>query len=163
MTLRWARFSELDVHSLYALLRLRAEVFVVEQHCVFADPDGQDAEAWHLLAEDAQGLTGCARLFLPGVAKGGAQSSMRGRDSASLGRIVTAPRVRGSGLGRELVLAAQSFLLEQAGPIPLRIGAQSRLEPFYRQLGFEADGSPFLEDGILHRPMVYRPGRTKKA
>ncbi|MBB2488283.1 GNAT family N-acetyltransferase, partial [Mitsuaria sp. WAJ17] len=83
--------DELDARTLYAVLRLRAEVFVVEQRCVYLDPDGQDLQAWHLLGltEDGQ-LQAYARLL----------------DGPKIGRVLTAPQARGQGQGRALMQRA---------------------------------------------------------
>jgi ElaA protein len=147
-------FAELTTPELYALLKLRQEVFVVEQRCAYLDADGLDPQARHLFAvepaTDANGgvlvLGACARLFAPGVRA----------DEAVIGRVVSAPALRKSGVGRELMARA----IELCGADqPIRIGAQKYLERFYRSFGFERAGEDYLEDDIEHLPMVrVRPG-----
>lgn len=136
-------FSALDGATVYALLALRARVFVVEQRCVYLDPDGADRTARHVLARVDGVLVGAARL-LPPTGDGGAWR---------IGRVVVAPEARGSGLGRRLVAAA----LAEAGPDgPVRLGAQAHLTAFYGSFGFLADGPEHDEDGIPHVEMVLR-------
>ena len=135
MTLHWTTkpFEALTLAELYALLQLRSEVFVVEQTCAFQDIDGHDQAAYHLLGYTAAGeLAAYARLFEAG----------RSYDQASIGRVVTSPRHRGAGLGREL--------LRQA----IKIGAQQYLLDFYQSFGFVVEGEGYLEDGIPHVHMV---------
>jgi ElaA protein len=134
----------LTAAQLYALLRLRAEVFVVEQACVYLDPDGRDLEpaTRHLWVEDeASGEVVAALRVL--VEPDGA---------ASIGRVVTAPSRRSAGIGRRLVERA----LAPPTSRPVRINAQSQLVDWYAGFGFVVDGDEFVEDGIPHTPMVIR-------
>ena len=149
MTVRWAcqAFDELSPAELYALLRLRSEVFVVEQNCVFLDLDNSDQDAWHLLGWDAaepSRLLAYARCFGPGLKFA----------EASIGRVITAPSARGTGLGHVLMRQALSALQTQLGDLPIRIGAQAHLQAFYEQHGFARSGEPYLEDGIPHIEML---------
>jgi Predicted acyltransferase len=136
-------WTALDGEAVYALLRLRAEVFVVEQNCAFLDPDGHDRHAAHLFGVDDDGaLLAYARLLPPGIVHA----------ECSIGRIVTASAVRRSGLGRELMAQALSHCRARH-PGPIRIGAQQRLQAFYESFGFRPCDTPYLEDGILHVAM----------
>jgi ElaA protein len=142
-------FGELSAAELYALLQLRAEVFVVEQSCAFQDLDGRDEQALHLLGEapDEHGrsrLLAYARLLPAGTAF----------DEASIGRVVTSSTTRGSGLGHRLMQEAIRTLCQTWGPQAIRIGAQAHLQLFYRQHGFQPHGDLYLEDGIDHIEMV---------
>ncbi|MDE2149382.1 MAG: GNAT family N-acetyltransferase [Gammaproteobacteria bacterium] len=140
-------WTALDLDRLYALLRLRAEVFVVEQNCAFQDLDGYDRVADHLLGEDCAGhLFAYARLLPPGAKY----------VEASIGRLVTAPSLRGTGVGRQL-LATALRECQRRWPAPVRIGAQQRLQRFYETFGFTVDGPPYLEDGIRHVEMLLPP------
>ncbi len=146
-------FGELDAASLYAALRLRSEVFVVEQTCVFLDMDGRDAEALHLLGEtvDDDGaplLAAYARLYGPGAYYA----------EAAIGRVVTSPRARARGLGRTLMRRAIAECTARWPDAAIRIGAQRYLERFYASLDFVPAGAPYLEDGIPHVEMVRRAG-----
>ena len=146
-TLSWRclPFDALHARTLYALLQLRTEVFVMEQDCVFQDMDGADAQCFHLLGEAAdQTLVAYARLVPAGLKFA----------EASIGRVVTLPAARGGGLGHVLMREAVQALHGLWGVQPIRIGAQARLQAFYRQHGFEPDGSIYIEDGIDHIEMV---------
>jgi ElaA protein len=142
---RWARkeFGELTASELYALLRLRQDVFVVEQRCAYADLDGLDADAAHLFAVDGERVVAYARLFAPGV-----------RDpDAVIGRVVTAQSVRRSGIGRALMTRAIEAIAERHGATAIRLGAQKYLQRFYESFGFVRDGEDYIEDDIPHLPM----------
>ena len=136
--------APLDV---YAMLQLRSQVFVVEQNCVFLDPDGFDAQAAHLMGHADGKLLAYARCFPPGV----------GFAEASIGRIVTGEAGRGSGAGHELVRRAKALVLRRWGGQPIRIGAQARLQRFYEGHGFADVGRPYVEDGIAHLEMLFQP------
>ena len=145
---RFLRFAELSVQQLHDVLALRSAVFVVEQSCVFQDIDGLDPQALHVCGEGQQGqLQASARCFPPGVVYA----------EASIGRVVTAPAARGSGLGHQLMQQALACVQAHWGQVPIRIGAQSHLEAFYGSHGFVTDSEPYLEDGIWHVQMLRRP------
>jgi ElaA protein len=145
-----AAFDALTVPELYAVLQLRAEVFVVEQNCIFQDMDGADDQAMHLLgSQNVQGqgeqLVAYARLFPAGIKFA----------EASIGRVVTRGSARGGGLGHVLIQQAVAAVHSQWGQQPIRIGAQARLKAYYRQHGFVDMGVPYIEDGIDHIEMVW--------
>lgn len=142
-------FDALAPAELYAVLQLRQRVFVVEQQCPFLDADGADERALHLLGRTAgpPGLAAYARLYLPGA---------RHPDAASIGRIVTHPDVRGTGLGRTLVSEALRRVAALAPGADVRIGAQRYLERFYEEFGFRRVSDEYDEDGIPHVDMVRR-------
>ena len=135
-----ARFADLTVDVLYRILRLRSEVFVVEQECVYLDPDGRDAEpsAWHLWAEDGGEVVVAGRLL------------REGDGSWRIGRVATAPEVRGRGLAAALVRRAVELCGDDR---PVELHAQSHLLEWYRTLRFEPCGPEYVEDGIPHTPM----------
>jgi ElaA protein len=136
-------FAELTAAELYAILALRARVFVVEQACAYLDPDGLDPVARHLWAEADGRILAYLRII-----PAGAKYAER-----CLGRVATAPEARGTGLGRELVRRA----LASCGDAPLRIGAQAYLESFWAGFGFVRASDVYDEDGIPHLEMT-RPG-----
>lgn len=144
----WSAFDDLSGRDVYELLALRQRVFVVEQNCIFPDADGRDPAAWHLLGwvgeNSGKRLVAYARIFEAGVRYA----------EMSIGRIVSAPEVRGTGVGRATVREAMRMCDEHWPGQPIRIGAQRRLEMFYRGFGFAADGEPYMEDGIEHIDMV---------
>lgn len=139
-----ATFAELDAATLYALLRLRAEVFVVEQTCAFNDLDGRDTEpgtrhVW--LERDGGAIAGYVRLL------------DQPDGTCKISRVVTAPDARGTGMG-DRVMAEALARVDDGRPVVL--DAQTRLLAWYERLGFERAGPDFLEDDILHTPMRRR-------
>jgi ElaA protein len=136
---RWATFGELSTDALYAVLAARAEVFVVEQRCVYVDPDGLDRDALHLLGWDGEVLVAYLRVLPAGVRF----------PEAAIGRVLTAATHRGRGLGRAVVGEA----LRRLGAWPLALSAQAHLEGFYGSFGFVRTGAAYDEDGIPHVPM----------
>jgi ElaA protein len=141
---RFAAFEELTPRELHDLLRLRAEVFVVEQACAFQDVDGADPAAWHLLGSRGTDLIAYSRLIPAGIKFA----------EASIGRVVTAPALRGTGFGRELMRESLARADKLWPGKPIRIGAQQRLERFYNEYGFAKASEPYDEDGIMHIEMV---------
>ena len=143
----WARFTDLGVENLYDALALRCRVFILEQGA-YLDPDGIDRQAWHLLGRGADGrLSAYLRLVDPGLKYA----------EPSLGRVVTAPEVRATGLGHRLV---EEGLQRCAAAWPgqgNRISAQAHLARFYGLYGFLAVGEPYLEDDIPHLEMFKPP------
>ncbi len=133
-------FDALTARELYAILALRAAVFVVEQNCVYLDLDGKDPACRHLWAARDGEVLAALRIVPPGVSY----------PEISLGRVVTAPAARGGGLGRELMRRG----IAACGDQPIRIGAQCYLERFYRELGFARAGDDYVEDGIPHLEML---------
>jgi ElaA protein len=151
MQLTWhhTTFADLTTIQLYEILRLRAEVFVVEQDCVYQDLDDKDQQALHLL-----GMTEDGRLaaYTRNVDKGVSYP-----DYASIGRVITAAFARGKGLGRPLMKESIAALFAHFGQQPIKIGAQAHLQEYYGSLGFVGVGEVYDEDGIPHRSMVYKP------
>lgn len=144
-------FAELTAHEVYDILRLRCEVFVVEQDCPYLDPDDKDRKpgALHLLGRAPDGeLVAYLRLLPAGVSYEGAPS---------FGRVVTSPRHRGRGLGDALVAEALRRMDELWPGQPVRIGAQAHLTGYYGKHGFVVDSDEYDEDGIPHREMQRRP------
>ena len=145
---QWSRFSELRPEDLYSVVRLREDVFIVEQQCAYHDADGRDPNAWHLLgwSDESKGktLVAYARVFEPGVRY----------TEGSIGRVVTAPVVRGTGLGKALMAEALRRLDGLAPAQTVKIAAQRRLEKFYLDLGFKTVSAPYEEDGIIHVDMT---------
>ncbi|QQR46623.1 GNAT family N-acetyltransferase [Myxococcus xanthus] len=153
---QWKSFQALSLDELYDVLALRQEVFVVEQRSIYQDVDGFDRSAEHLLLHmESQGtrlLAGYLRVLSPGV---------KYPLASSLGRVVTSPRARAQGLGRELVargLARLDSLYPQAA---VHIGAQHYLQRFYEGFGFQTQGDVYDEDGIPHIDMVRPAGGTR--
>ncbi len=141
------RFLELSVHSLYELLQLRTEVFVMEQNCAFQDMDGSDDQAMHLRGLRNGKLLAYGRCYPAGVKY----------PEASIGRLVTRLEVRGQKIGHHLLDEAVHRVCKEWGVQPIRIGAQARLERFYQGHGFVTDGAVYIEDGIDHVAMLWKP------
>jgi ElaA protein len=143
----WLRFPDLGVENLYDALALRCRVFVLEQG-PYQDPDGLDRQSWHLLGRDAAGtLVSYLRVVDPGARYA----------EPSLGRVITAPEIRGSGAGHALVAEGVARCIETWPGLGIRISAQAHLESFYRAHGFEPAGEIYLEDDIPHREMWRKP------
>jgi ElaA protein len=137
-------FDELTAVELYAILRLRSEVFVVEQNCVFLDMDDKDQHCYHLIGRRGDVLAGYSRIVPAGISY----------VESSISRIVTSPVLRGHGIGRELIPQSVHTLYTLYGRQPIRIGAQYYLLKFYESFGFVQKGEIYLEDGIEHVQML---------
>ena len=137
-------FGELNTNELYELLRLRSEVFVVEQNCVFLDQDNKDQQCYHLLLFSEGRLAAYCRLVPAGLSYA----------EVSIGRVVSSPAYRGKGMGRKVMELAMQSCRDLFGAKPVRIGAQTYATAFYESLGFAAAGDPYDEDGIEHIEMV---------
>ena len=138
-------FNELTPYELYAILRLRSEVFIVEQNCPYLDEDNKDQKGYHLMGWKDDLLAAYTRLLPAGVSY---------PDMASIGRVITSPAARGLGIGRELMEVSINKLYELFGHKPIKIGAQLYLQKFYESLGFVQTDEGYLEDGIPHIEMV---------
>lgn len=142
MTIRSAHFSRLDKETLYKILRLRAEVFVVEQNCPYQDLDDNDQNAWHVWAEEDGQVLGCCRVFL------------FDKEHSQIGRVVTSIKARGIGLGKRLMQKGIEISKKQFPDKPVLIHAQSYASGFYEKLGFRISSAEFLEDNIPHHEML---------
>lgn len=137
-------FDELTNEELYAVLKLRFEVFVIEQNCLDIDPDGKDKVSMHLMLEDDGKIIGCARILPPKVSY----------DEPSIGRIVLDKAYRGKGLGREIVQKCIDFIHNIMKIREIRISGQAYLLDFYKSFGFVVTEGPYLEDKIPHYQML---------
>ena len=147
MIINWEikKFEELASLELYNILRLRAEVFVVEQKCPYQDVDGKDLKSFHLMGTDETSeLIVYSRIVPSGISF----------PEVSIGRVVSSPKVRGTGAGRALLQKSLDVINEKFGNIPIRIGAQCYLKKFYENFGFVSVGDEYLEDDILHVEML---------
>ena len=145
---QWSSFADLTAWELHEALALRQQVFVLEQTCLYPDIDGLDVGAHHLLGwrivAGRRVLAATLRCLAPGAKY----------DEMSLGRIVTSPAMRGTGLGRELVATGIAFAEQLHPGHAIRIGAQAHLERFYGAFGFVTISEPYDEDGIAHIDML---------
>ena len=145
--LRWVTksFSELTIDELYDVLRLRSEVFIVEQKCIFLDIDNNDRNAFHTIGFIGDEVVATTRLFDKDIMYDGYQS---------IGRVVGSPRHRGIGIGKALMQYSISECERLFGKGPIKIGAQLYLKKFYSEQGFEQSGDVYIEDEIDHIPMI---------
>jgi ElaA protein len=147
--IKWVlkKFEELDPYEMYSIMRLRSEVFVVEQKCVFLDMDNKDQPSHHLMGWEDNSLVAYTRLVPPGVSY----------EQSSIGRVVTSPAKRGNGSGKLLMEKSIEVAESLFGKAPIRIGAQLYLKKFYSSLGFEQSSDIYDEDGIDHIEMIRQP------
>jgi len=143
MKWKWASFPELSATEVYAILRLRSRVFVVEQDCAYQDVDGRDLHCHHLLGFDGDNLVAYLRTWKEA--------------DIWIGRVVIDTSGRRGGLGSELMRAGMRGARDLFGDHDIRISAQAHLDGFYGALGFAQRGPGYLEDDIPHIPMVARP------
>lgn len=141
------KFDDLNLYELYEIMKLRQEVFVVEQNCPYLDADGIDLESYHCLLKNTNGeLLAYTRIIAEGIVYQG---------YTSIGRVVSSPSVRGTGIGKILmektILSSKEIL---GTNFPIKIGAQTYLLRFYESFGFVSTGEEYLEDGIPHTKMV---------
>ncbi|MCX4219258.1 MULTISPECIES: GNAT family N-acetyltransferase [unclassified Pseudomonas] len=144
MTIEWVckHHSDLGLEQLYAILKLRSEVFVVEQRCAYLDPDGQDldGDTCHLMGWDGNQLVAYLRLLDP-ESQGG---------DVVIGRVLTAPAGRGKGLGHEMMEQALKQAEKRWPEVPIYLSAQAHLQGYYGRYGFVVAGEEYLEDDIPH-------------
>ena len=138
-------FSELDKDELYQILRLRSEVFVVEQDCIYQDIDNKDQIAIHLLYKKGDEIIAYARIFKKGDYF----------ENPSIGRVVVSKNKRGKDLGKEIMLESMKYIKNNIKAEKIELSAQMYLDTFYKDLGFYSKGEQYLEDGIPHQRMFF--------
>ena len=148
---QWLEYGEIPREYLYEMLKLRQDVFIIEQACVYPDIDGLDENSLHLFGRDETGsLAAYLRIVEPGARF----------EEPSIGRVVTCARLRGKGLGRSLMIEGIRKCRGVYPDRPIRIAAQHRLEGFYGSLGFQSVSRPYVEDdGIMHIDMALSPDK----
>ena len=142
MTLHKKLFSELTTEELYELLRIRSEVFVVEQNCVYQDMDGDDQASVHLWLTDQDRVVALCRVCPAGTHM----------TEVSIGRVITTER--GKGYGKRIMLAGIEAAREHFDATTIEIEAQEYAKGFYEQVGFRQSSDPFILDGIPHIKMT---------
>ncbi len=147
MNFEFKTFKELNLDELYEILQLRAEIFVVEQDCVYNDLDGLDKSAVHQFIKKNNEIVAYSRLLKPGTRF----------SEYSIGRVVVKQSERGTGLGIELMNEAKNFILREWKATKIKISAQKYLQKFYEDLGFEIVTDEYFEDGIPHFGMIFQP------
>ena len=137
-------FDELSTTELYQLINLREKVFVVEQKCYYLDADNNDQKSWHLLHFINGTLAAYLRILPPNTTY----------KQPSIGRVVVDANFRKKNLGKQIMIEAIDFLNKRYINTPIKIGAQTYLNTFYKSLGFYNEGVEYLEDGIPHIHMI---------
>lgn len=138
------KFDDLSLQELYGILRLRSEIFVVEQDCIYEDMDGKDNKALHIIGKENDTIVAYSRIFRHGDYF----------EEASIGRVAVKKEHRKSGYGKAIMHAAIEAVEKHFNESVVRVSAQLYLERFYHDLGFEQIGDGYLEDGIPHIGMV---------
>lgn len=143
MELHCKRFGELTLDELYELLRIRADVFVVEQDCVYQDMDYDDQKSIHLWLTESEKVVALCRVCPAGTHM----------QEVSIGRVITTER--GKGYGRRIMLEGIRAAKECFGAQRIDIEAQEYAKGFYEQVGFRQSSETFMLDGIPHIRMTY--------
>jgi ElaA protein len=140
------KFRELSTEEIYNILKLRSEVFVVEQNCVYQDIDEKDKKATHLFIEKNNDIIAYTRIFKKGDYY---------EENPSIGRVVVSKKERGKNLGKEIMLNSIEFIKKELEGRKIELSAQKYLDKFYKDLDFYSEGEDYLEDGIPHQRMFY--------
>lgn len=140
------KFTELNAEELYQILKLRADIFVVEQQCIYPDCDGKDRNAHHLYVEKNGDIVGYLRILDKGQTF----------DQIAIGRVAVREDYRGIGLARHMMNKALLFIGDYLGETVVKLSAQQYMTQFYESLGFYCISEGYLEDGIPHIDMEYR-------
>ena len=139
------KFNELTLEELYEILKLRSEVFVVEQNCIYNDIDGKDLTSSHIMIKENGKIKAYLRALQPGVSY----------ENASLGRVLVSPDARGKGYAKAIVTKGVEYILNNFNTTKITIGAQEYLKNFYSEIGFKPISEVYDEDGIPHLDMTF--------
>ena len=137
-------FFELNNQELYQILRLRSEVFVVEQDCVYQDLDNKDQISIHIFQKKKNVIVAYTRIFKSGDYY----------KNASIGRVVVLKKYRGKELGKKIMIYSIEYIKNKLKENKIELSAQKYLDKFYKDLGFYKIGKDYLEDGIPHQRMI---------
>ena len=140
------KFEELNAEEIYEILKIRNEVFIVEQKCPYQDCDGKDKKSYNLYFQDGGKIIAYLRILKKGVSY----------DEISIGRVLVLKNYRGKGIAREMLLKAINFVELNLNEKEIKIQAQTYLVNFYRSLGFKEISKEYLEDNIPHIDMLYK-------
>ena len=147
----WYQFQDLDTKQLYELLKLRQDVFIIEQKCIYADMDQLDFKCLHLLGYEGNNLVAYLRLM---------PAEFHSSGNIAFGRIIAVSNKRGSGLGKSLLQQAMCYVAETHPQQRIQLAAQCYLQGFYEKFDFEAMSEPYDEDGIPHIDMLYQQSKV---
>ena len=148
----WHCFEQLSNSQLYDLLKIRQDVFIIEQQCIYPDLDGLDINCLHLLGYDSGQLVAYLRLI---------PADFHPSGNIALGRIISLASKRGLGIGKILMEQAMTYISEQFPHQKIQLSAQFHLLNFYQYFGFNVISEPYDEDGIKHIDMLYVPANDK--
>ena len=137
-------FYELNNKELYQILRLRSEVFVVEQDCVYQDLDNKDQISIHIFQKEKDEIVAYTRVFKSGDYY----------KNPSIGRVVVSKKNRGKELGKKIMIYSIEYIKKNLKGNKIELSAQKYLDKFYKDLGFYKKGEDYLEDGIPHQRML---------
>ena len=137
-------FYELNNQELYQILRLRSEVFVVEQECVYQDLDNKDQISIHIFIKEKGEIVAYTRIFKSGDYY----------KNPTIGRVVVSKKNRGKELGKKIMIYSIEYIKNNLNGEKIELSAQTYLDKFYKDLGFYKTGEDYLEDGIPHQRMI---------
>ena len=140
------KFKELTVDETYNILKLRSEVFVVEQNCIYQDLDGKDELAIHLFYKNGNEIIAYTRIFKKGDYY---------KENPSIGRVVVSKKERGKEIGKSIMKESILYIKNNYNNKSIELSAQKYLDKFYKELEFYSQGDDYLEDGIPHQRMFY--------
>lgn len=140
------KFNELTKKELYEMLKVRSEVFVVEQNCAYQELDSKDEASYHLFLKDDDEIVAYLRILPKDISY----------PEVSIGRVLTKATHRKKGMSKQLMKKAIKFITDILGENEIRISAQAYLQKFYKSFGFEPTSDIYLEDGIEHMEMLYK-------
>jgi ElaA protein len=144
MELLMRSLESLESLELYKIVKLRNDVFVVEQKCPYEEFDNKDIEAMHIYLKDDDKIVAYLRVLPPGVSY----------KEASIGRVLVSKKYRGNGYGRRIMKKGMDYCKTHY-PGNIKISAQTYLKEFYKSLGFKKISDVYLEDNIAHIDMIY--------
>lgn len=142
------KFDDLTLDELYEILKLRSEVFVVEQDCVYQDLDDKDQLSYHLFLENDGEAVAVSRIIPENVSY----------EEMSIGRVVVKENFRGQGLSKIMMKKAIDFIVDDLGKSEIRLSGQAYLVDFYEDLGFKKVSDVYMEDNIEHFEFLYCDG-----
>ena len=147
----WYQFQQLNITQLYELLKIRQDVFIIEQHCIYPDIDGLDPNCLHLLGYDGGDLIAYMRLI---------PADFHPSGNIALGRIISLATKRGTGIGKTMMQQAMEYTAEHYPQQDVQLAAQYYLRGFYQNFGFSSISEPYDEDGIRRIDMLrkYKSG-----
>ncbi|MGM9738939.1 MAG: GNAT family N-acetyltransferase [Candidatus Cryptobacteroides sp.] len=141
VTISTKRFNDLSLEELYGILRVRSEVFVTGQKCLYVDPDGKDLDSVQVFASDGGRITGCLRIY------------QKEAGVLQIGRVAVIESRRGKGLGLQMMQQAIAYVRENCPEGKIYLEAQTYAIGFYEKLGFKVVSDEFLDEGIPHKGM----------